>query len=219
MEYDRFASSLRADYAGFAANLVARYLAAAAAGRGIEAVSGFRVQGLADISALLGRAIARTNDYLAPLGAATITDAREKPFLNQLRQIALKNLNDLIVKLMGGAGRMADVFNRPAGAVGLLLQKKLEAPPRLLVRDRAGRAWQAETFVASLARDFAYQSYLDSVIERLDAAGVDMVQVVYPDPTHEHHGMPLRLDEVGLIRKTIFHPNSNATLVPYVQAE
>lgn len=217
MEYDRYGQAIRAEYEVFTSGLVARYMTQRAAGRGIDAVSEFRLEGLAAISTLLGRAIALTNDYLAPLGEGAIRDARENPWLDQLRQIAVKNLNDLIVKLMGGGARPADMLNRPAGAIGLLLQKKLDTP-RLTVRDRAGRAWPADKMVATSARDFAYQAYLDATIEHLDEEGVEFVDIVYPDPTHENHGMTIRLDEVALVRKTIFHPNSNARLVPHVQA-
>lgn len=218
MDYDRYASAIRAEYDAFAGNLTADYLALTAAGRGVDGVGQFRMGGLALISTLLGRAIALTNDYVAPLGGGAVRDARENPWLNTLRQIATKNLNDLIVKLMGGGMRPADLLNRPAGAVGLLLQKKMDRP-RLTARDKAGRAWQADKLVALMARDFAYQAYLDATIERFDEEGVEWVQVVYPDSTHDNHGLHMRLDEVGLIRKSIFHPNSNARLVPYVPTE
>ena len=213
MEYDRYAQSVRAEYEVFASGLIARYLAVA--GTGIDAVGAFRLDALAGISKLLGRAIALTNDYLAPLGGGVVRDVRELPWLDQLRQIALKNLNDMIVKLMGGGVRQADMLSRPAGAFGALLQKKLEAP-RLTLRDRAGRAWKADTLVATYARDFAYQAYLDAQVARLKGEGVEVATIVYPDQTHRSHGMQVRLDDIDKIRKAIFHPNSNARLVTHV---
>jgi len=213
MEHDRYTQTIRAEYEAFTARLSAQYLTVA--GNGMDAVASFRLAGLGMISALLGRAIALTNDYLAPLGGGVVRDARELPWLDQLRQIAIKNLNDLIVKLMGGGLRQADMLNRPAGAFGALLQKKLEAP-RLTVRDRAGRAWKADALVAGYARDFAYQAYLDAQIARLKEEGAQVATIVYPDPTHRNHGMQVNLADIDQVRKTIFHPNSNARLVAHV---
>ncbi len=215
MDYDRYASSLRAEYEAFGGALISDYLKHTSTGRGLDAVGEFRQAGLGLVSRFVARAVSLTNDYLAPMGSGSFTDARDQPFLNALRQIAIKNLNDLIVRLMGGGARQANALTRPAGAVGLLLQKKL-AKPELLAADRAGRKWPAEKLVAVLARDFAYQTYLDAEIERFDEEGVETVQVVYPDATHKNHGLSMRLDDVAPVRKSIFHPNSQARLVPYV---
>jgi len=218
MEADRYAGAVRAQYELFTSGLTARHLTISAAGRDAKGVSEFRREGLVAITTLLASVTALTESYLTDLGRPTVIyDACDDKWLNQLRNIAIKNMNDLIVKMMGGGLRPADVLNRPGGAVGLLLQKKLDMP-RLTVCDRAGRARPADRMVATSARDFAYQAYLDITIDRLDADDVEFVDVVYPDPTHENHGMTIRLDEVGLIRKTIFHPNSSARLVPHVQA-
>lgn len=213
MEYDRYTQAMRAEYEAFAARLTSQYLSVA--GNGMDAVAGFRLAGLGMISTLLGRAIVQTNDYLAPLGGGVVRDARELPWLDQLRQIAMKNLNDLIVHLMGGGVRQADMLSRPAGAFGALLQKRLEAP-RLTVRDRAGRAWKADALVAGYARDFAYQAHLDATIARLVEQGTEFATVAYPDPTHRNHGMQVRLADLDEVRKSIFHPNSNAQLVAHV---
>jgi hypothetical protein len=215
MNYDLYASQARAEYESFAHALIADYLSHSAAGRDLHAVGTFRMSGLALVARFVGRATALTNDYLAPLGGGGFRDAREHPYLNALRQLAIKNLNDLIVRLMGGSNRLADTLTRPAGAIGLLLQQRL-AKPELVALDKSGRRWPADKLVAVMTRDFAYQAYLDAEIELFKGEGVETVMVVYPDSTHNQHGRAMRLDDVGLVRKSIFHPNSQARLVPYV---
>jgi hypothetical protein len=42
--------------------------------------------------------------------------------------------------------------------------------------------------------------------------------VAYPYPDHEHHGLEVRVDQLGRgseLRTEIFHPNSHALLAPY----
>lgn len=218
MNYDHYAAQARAEYEVFSHALIADYLAHSNAGGDLHAVGTFRASGLAIVARFVDRAKELTNLYLAPMGGGGLRDARDHPYLNTLRQIAIKNLNDLIVRLMGGGNRLADTLTRPAGAIGILLQRKLAKPakPELVAVDRSGRRWPADKLVAVLTRDFAYQAYLDAEIERFDLEGVEMVTVVYPDPTHAQHGLVMRLDEVGLVRKSIFHPNSQARLVPHV---
>lgn len=215
MNYDLYASQARAEYESFSHALIADYLAHSTAGRGLHAVGTFRASGLALVTRFVDRAKDLTNDYLAAQGGGGFRDAREQPYLNALRQIAIKNLNDLIVRLMGGTNRLADTLTRPAGAIGILLQQKL-AKPELVANDKSGRKWPADKLVAVMTRDFAYQAYLDAEIERFDEEGVEMVMVAYPDSTHAQHGLAMRLEEVSLVRKSIFHPNSQARLVPYV---
>lgn len=215
MDYDRYASAVRAEYAAFVSHITAEYLARGASGQGVEAVSELRIAGLKRVSALMTHVLALTNDYLAPTGNGTLHDPRDNTWLSELRQIAVKNLNDLIARMMGGAGRLADMLNRPAGAVGLLLQKKV-ARPELFAIDRSGRRWHAEKLVAVMARDFAYQTYLDRTIAELEAAGAEWAQVAHPNGEHQQHGLVIHLPKIGLIRKSIFHPNSHARLVPHV---
>lgn len=215
MDYDRYASAVRAEYATFANELLTEYLTQTSAGRGLDAVGSFRLFGLGKVAGLLTRATALTNDYLAPTGKGTLRDTRDNPWLDALRQIAIKNLNDLIVRMMGGTARLANTLTRPAGAVGLLLQRKV-ATPELVANDKSGRKWPADKLVAVMARDFAYQAYLDAAIERFEAEGVEWVEVAHSNPDHPAHGTVMRIDEISLVRKSIFHPNSNARLVPYV---
>lgn len=215
MDFNLYTSLARAEYASFSNALIADYLAHSNGGRDLHAVGTFRASGLAIVTRFVDRAKELTNNYLAPQGGGGFRDAREHPYLNALRQIAIKNLNDLIVRLMGGSNRLADTLTRPAGAIGILLQQKL-AKPELVALDKSGRRWPADKLVAVLTRDFAYQAYLDAEIERMDEEGVEMVMVAYPDSTHAQHGLVMRLDEVGLVRKSIFHPNSQARLVPHV---
>jgi len=213
MEYDRYASAVRHEYASFTNDVMTEYLTRSAAG--VESVGAFRVYGLGKVSGLLARVLTLTNDYLAPTGNGALRDPRDNVWIDTLRHIAIKNVNDLIVRLMGGAGRLADTLTRPAGAVGLLLQRKV-ARPELTATDHSGRKWQADKLVAVMARDFAYQAYLDATIDKLKGEGVEWVQVAHPSAYHPHHGLVMRLAEVGQLRKSIFHPNSHARLVPHV---
>lgn len=215
MEYDRYRGAVLVAYEAYAGKLTSEYLAAQAAGRGLEAVGALRATGLAALRALVQQVRALTDDYLAALDHGAGVDERSVFWLADLERIATKNLNDLLVRLMGGGLRVADLLHEKAGAIGLLLQKKMGVP-RLTARDGAGRAWQSDQLVAVMARDFAYQAYLDATIERLDADGVELVDIAYPDPGHANHGLTIRLDEVALVRRTLFHPNSTARLVPHV---
>lgn len=208
MDFDQYGQMIGAEYRAFTGALMGSYLTSQAAGRGIDGVSEFRLGGLKAVSVLLTRAIGITSDFTGQ----PIADVRAHAWLNQLHKVALKNLNDLIVKLMGGGARPADMLNRPAGAMGLLLQRQVA--PRLTVRDRAGRAWVAETYVATSARDYAYQFYVDAQFERLQAEGATRVDILYADPSRNQ---TLTLDAARARRGEFFHVNGTARMRPHVQ--
>lgn len=214
MDYDRYGAGIRAEYELFANALMADYLTHSAARRGIAGVSQLRTSGKDHAARFAARATELTFDYLRSVEYGAAVDPTA--YLHLLRQVAQHNINALVARLMHGALRPADLLTtQSTGAIGQLLQQRLERP-RLVARDKAGRAWLADKLVLNMARNFAYQTYLDAVLDGAGLDGVTQLQIVYPDPHHEHHGTVLSPEEVAALRDTIFHPNSHARLVPHV---
>lgn len=226
MEYDRYASAVRADYALFAANLTNRYLTARLGQKvGPRTVHEFRLHALVD-TVTFGNSVAeRAKAYLLALGQSGNTEVAANHFLT-LHAIADKNAQDLGVRLMGGSDtRVANLLNREAGAIGQLLQRHAQRVG-LTAQDRAGRTWQADKLVSLLARKFAYDAFIDAQAHHIESVqGYDLAEVVYPDPTHHEHGTLVSLsgDDSDFpafagVRDRIFHPNSTAQLRAYVPA-
>jgi len=210
--YDEYGAQVRAAYEVYTLALTGVYLGLQSAGRGADAVTELRRQGLGLIDTLLNSASNMGARYLNTLPDGPGVDVRETYFKAELHRIAIKNLNDLIVRLMGVGPRAADVLTRPAGAVGLLLQQRLSRP-RFTVRDSAGRAWEAPKLVQVEARNFAYQSYVDVMLARSQSIGVDKIDIVYADPARNR---TLALDEAIAQRKVIFHVNATAQIDSHV---
>lgn len=215
MSHDLYAADVAADFAGFAAGLTARYLTVRA-GREVtpNAIHDLRMNGLAAVMSFINRASERADRYLAAFSNGDTLIARDR-HINELRSIAVGNANDLATRLMTGVPNLARMLNRDAGAVGQLLTKKAEEVT-LMATDRSGRRWQATTLVSVLAREFAYNVFIDSQLAVIDT---DLVEIIHPDPKHPHHGTKLYKHEIGAFRHAIFHPNSQAQVRPYVPAE
>jgi len=214
MDFELYASETAVDYAGFAAGLTARYLTVRA-GREItpSAVHELRMSGLAAVVSFVSRASERADRYLYNLTNGDALIARER-HVNELRSIAVGNANDLATRLMAGTPRLASLLNREAGAIGQLLAAKVETV-ELTATDRSGRRWPADKLVALVAREFAYNAFID---QQLATIGTDMVEVIHPDPSHAHNGVKLYKHELGAYRRAIFHPNSQAQVRAYVPA-
>jgi hypothetical protein len=213
MNHDQYGAEVRAAYDVYVLALTGTYLGFKAAGRGPDAVTELRQRGLGLLDTLMNSVHAMTGRYLNELPDGSGVGERETYWRADLQRIAVKNLNDLIVRMMGlGLQRPADLLTQPAGAVGLLLQQKMSRP-HFTARDSAGRAWDAAKLVSLLARDFAYQTYVDVMLARAAALGADRVAVVYADPARN---TVLDLAEAVAGRRQIFHVNGSARIQTHV---
>lgn len=220
MEYDRFRANVAKNYANFKNALVVDYLGREAAGVDISGVNQFRKTGLVLTQRFVSDVQQLVSEYIAHNTNGTLVGTSRGRVVDSLHAIAAHNVTDLRARLMGGAGRTADLFNRPAGAMGLLLQKKL-ATPELTSMDRTGRRWKSQMLVESIARDFAYQT---TITFQAATIARDLAQVVYANANHPNQGLVVSLSgqpnypSFATIRGAIFHPNSTAELRAYVQS-
>lgn len=216
-DYDHFAATVRAEYAAFLGGLVAQYMTVTASGAGQQGAVAFRRDANRRIAQLTARARTLARQYTAVKVAGDVTDPRSAPWVASLHKVAIKNANDLVQRLMGANDRLANLLNRDAGAVGLLLQQKI-SQPTFVAYDRVGRKWDAAMLVNVMARDFAYQSSIDATLARLAGLGVTQVRIVHDNPDHPNHGVIMPIGEVAAVREFIFHPNAHAGLEAYVSA-
>lgn len=210
MIYDQYGAAISAEFEMFTGALKLLYLQTSRASAGMESAHGFRMLGLAEVVRFMQRATGLTDNYLSNFGSGVVND-RDTPVLNTLRGIAIKNVNDLSVDMMAPASRVADLLTRPAGAVGLLLQKRL-TDPQFTAIDKSGRKWQAALLVKTVARDFAYQAYIDFQAAQIIASGANAAEVVWMDPTPAGYGTIVLLADLARARARYFHPNATAQL-------
>lgn len=89
---------------------------------------------------------------------------------------------------------------RRAGAIGLLVQQRL-AKPSFKVYDSAGRKWDGDRLVSVIARDFAYQTYIDAQFAQAIKDGKTSVTI---------DGQEFKLDSTWMERRdALFHINSS----------
>lgn len=112
-----------------------------------------------------------------------------------------------------GKANPVDAMQYEAGAIGLLAQRKM-ADPTFKVRDTANRQWDAGTLMKLHARDFAYQTLIDSQYSKAISEGAVEVIIEHPDPEHPNLGkrLPLLTGDWMLERDKTFHINSNMTV-------
>lgn len=219
MDCDRFAADLSAEYEMFAIALTGRYLQGVISGAATmpRLLAEIRFDGAALAQAFGDRAAQLTNRYLSCAAAP-----RKALFLQAVRAIATENLTSLIRLLKSGNGGLKGVLTREAGSVEQLLKRRADKPI-LVSHDTAGRKWKSGALVKTMARDFAYQGFIDESAASLAQQG-DLAEVIYPNSTHAHHGDVLSLSgqpghaSLTDVRGTLFHPNSNARLAHHVPA-
>ncbi|MPQ56299.1 hypothetical protein [Duganella sp. FT27W] len=214
MDFEQYGTTLSQQYENFAAKLNLDYLTYRAAPA--AAAASMRLTGLLTVDTFITSAKNTTLEYLRSLGAGAPTDGL-LPYLNQIHAIAMTNLNELITKLGTGDLNVGSVLTRPGGAMGEIA-RRIMAKPELMAKDTAGRNWRSDKLVALLARDFAYQAYIDARVNQVAAAGYDMVALIYPNPEHRNQGVTLRIDQLESVRHQFFHPNATARLEAYVPA-
>lgn len=111
-----------------------------------------------------------------------------------VEQIATKTTRE------GTGANVGDVLNRPAGALGLLVQRLIESP-RYHVKDSADRTWEAEKLFGVIVRDFAYQTEIDRAFADAISAGQDKVTA--------SDGTVIELSQDWLAKRDeVFHINS-----------
>ena len=218
MNHDQFAAAIVDQYSAFSNALIADYLVKRQTGDGISRAGRFRIDGLVAVARFVDRAFSTTAEYVSPFEVTMPINGRDHPLLNTLRNVAIKNVNDLIGMLISGDSD-AMMFSRNAGSIGKLLKNRIEKP-QLKIADRRGAKWAAERFVLANARKYAYDIYINDAIDKI---GVDLIQVFYPDATHANNGLILSVSgksatypALALARSTIFHPYSTASVRAYV---
>lgn len=100
--------------------------------------------------------------------------------------------------------------SRPAGAIGLLAQRRL-ANPEFKVQDpQTGFKWAAESLVHKLVRDYAYQIFIDAQYDSAIQDGKTSITLDHADVNHPLRGqeLPLSGDNWLTIRDDVFHVNS-----------
>lgn len=216
MQFDHFGTQVSARYQLYVAAVLGAYSARLAAGTGKYTAGDFRNDAYAQLITLGNDVRRMVREYLYQHGQGARA-VRTQGFEKQLDHVAQQMIITLANRLQLGAQSLAGVLIRGAtGAIGTLIQQRLARPVTLTARDSAGRAWVADKLVAFLARDFAYQTYIDHQIGQMLIDGAVMARVVYPDPEHVNHNLEVRLDNLGPLRPTVFHPNASAVLAPYI---
>jgi len=208
MEYDRFGSRVAGRFALFTSTIGANYIARVGAGQSLADTGDFRNDGYQALIDLQNDVRAMINEYEDTLVYGMVNESTTA-FMQYLTHIASQVLNGLVIRLGGGGVlREADLLNRPAGALGAILARRA-AIPHHMARDSAGRAWQAEKLVTVMARDFAYQAYIEHSLFTLQRAGDVHVDIVYADSTRNS---TITIKDALARRATLFHPNSSARM-------
>ncbi|MDY7537611.1 hypothetical protein RGU72_05000 [Undibacterium sp. 5I1] len=157
--------------------------------------------------------------YLVQLHAKGLEalDFEMYSWILRVRRVIRDNGSAVVRK--SNAGRLANVFTRGLGAIGLLLQKNVN-DIKFVSHDNAGRVWDSTALLCGYARDFAYQSLIEAQAFLING----LAEVRYPDSNHVNNGMLVETSDrtisgatkLANIRNSIFHPNSQAELVKHV---
>lgn len=226
MRYDRFASDISAVYELYSSALMSLLSNARLQMLSPSVILKLQVEGNQAMIAMLKAADALTFVYLTEVEGGTPTDPPtdrgDTDFTKALRVIAFKNVTQMVLMAKGGKP-FDSLLTHMNGAMAALLKER-GAERTLSVLDSAGRTWRSSTLAKFLARDFAYQTFLDIQAVKLAEQG-DLVEVSYTDPTHANQGLVLSLSgaegypSLASVRAKIFHPNATAQLIHHVSAK
>lgn len=227
MQYNRFASDIVAAYSLFAGALAGLYLKTKASSpvtpRQIaqQAVDGGQL-----MNAFLRTADTLTTSYLKLTTGGALVDADATAeglaLMRALRVIAWDNVAASVRRSKGDPSGLKTILPNQTGAMSELLKRHAEKV-EFTTKDTSGRTWKTIDLIKVLARDTAYQLFIEAQIKSLQAQG-DLVDVVYPDPAHEGNGATVSLSgaaghpSLESIRTTVFHPNATAQLAHHVSA-
>ena len=211
MQYDHFGAQVSARFQLYLAGVLGAYSARVATGTGSRIAGDFRNDSYALLITLGNDVKKLAYTYLAGTHAVD-HEARLNAFLVYLDALAQQPIITLANRINFGTQSVGNVLTRSAGSLGALIQKKLGSPIRLTARDSAGRAWPLEKLVPVVARDFAYQVYVDDHLESLRVAGDEKVEIYYADPARN---LTLSIKEAFARRAALFHPNATAMITKH----
>lgn len=216
MEYDRFTSAINFGYESFFADLKSLYLEARLAHSTSRAIALMEFGGKADklLKSFLKHAnqLSATYSIMFPIGVQE--EGAETVFSASLRALAVFNVASVTQKLKLSVGTM---LTRPGGAMAELARVSTDTI-ELHSKDAAGRTWKSSALVRTMARDFAYQRFIDHQAYAFGLQGSTLVKINYLDQNHQDQGLIISLgDQPGYVslqsvRRRIFHPNASATL-------
>jgi hypothetical protein len=231
MIYDQLTHDIAREFALFSMAVDGLYMTLRAPGATItpHAVNEFQRRAHRAAGILLSNTLGVLSTYESSL----TSELSERPNVHEPLVNAAQTLDGYVrqiidqrIKQLRGNGQMdasALLLHDAHGAVGKLLQHKLEQPKSTL-KDTAGRTWAADKLVRTDLRHALYQAYLRAQVVTI-AKTTDLAKLVYPDPEHTYHGTVLSISGQpgwpALDRNwnTVFHHHSRATLEPYVYAE
>lgn len=223
MVFDDLATRLSAEYALFLFALTGRYQQMRAPGIEITPREIVKLNGKAHELANTFYLIAErdVSDYLQPMLEDASESARDglivrkKEVLSRLRAGLLENLHQVVKLARTGVGGVGSMLTGTTGAIGLLVQRQA-GTIQFKATDAAGRKWDAEKLFKTLARDFAYQSWLDVQADQFIHTEHNLMQTP--------NGRIFSLlgtdgyDSFEAVRSEIFHINSNQIMVPHVSS-
>lgn len=225
MEYNRFTTDVVGAYSLFANALVGLYHKARMESLSPRHVVDLQVAGGQLMHSFLQTADTLVATYLTKSAGGALPDpaaAAEGLALTRfLRQVAWDNLASTVRRLKGSSSRLKTIAAE-GGAMAELLKRKNDQM-EFTTLDKSGRTWKSIALVRVLARDLAYQVFIDAQAKSLALQG-DLADVVYTDPAHEGHGATVSLSgaagypSLESIRATVFHPNATAQLAHHVSA-
>jgi hypothetical protein len=221
MRYEEFASSMMADYELYLYALMGRYQAIRAPG--VEVTP--QVVRLLEVDAYrLSKTFSQIasetiKGYANPMIAASSEEfvdslaQRKKEVEVLIQSIVIENVRQIIHMTKTGFGGYISMLKDASGGMGLLVQQKI-GTVEFKVTDTSGRKWEAKRLMRVIARDYAYQSWLDWQASTYLDADYDIMKAKndFLFSLKGTEGYP-SFEEV---RGLIFHPNSNSTMVPHV---
>jgi len=229
MIYDEFAERVVAQYDMFLSALEGKYRAIVGPGVQITpaALSDFGNQAIRLGCVFLELAEREAATYASETWSGqseAYGEGAKFDLLMGLRSAVDENIVQLDKMLRNGAKDYKSVIKNAHGSVGLLLEKKL-GTVEFSVYDTSNRKWEARRLVRAVVRDFAYQTWVDATIAEIRKTS-NLARVRYDDSSKADREIVVSLGEkpgvyktIDSVRHQVFHFNSTARLVPYVQGE
>jgi hypothetical protein len=95
--------------------------------------------------------------------------------------------------------------------------------PQFAFLDRAGRRWSSERFVRTIWRHALVLTWNETALLTMTDHKIAEAEIDHSDESYAKRGAIISLaeDAIGItwdqVRDDVFHPNSNAWLVPVIQ--
>lgn len=215
--YDEMADSVAAEYRLFLLALAGLYQQLRAPGvePSPRAVANLHRDALVLAHTFSGIALLKLNDYAQQIdedGSQSFVE-RKRVVQSLIWNMLVENVQQVVKLARTGIVDYGKVLRQASGTFGLLIQSRAGIID-YKVTDTSGRNWSAETLMRVVVRDFAYQAWLDKQFEGMTKDGVDLVEA--SDGTVFSLAGTMGHPSLADVRETIFHPNSNKTVAPYV---